>query len=167
MNQKLFTLSLFIAAAILFNACKKDDSDKNDSSSLNPGQSQISCTVSGGATSSFTSNLLMSTATRSSDLMNISGGALNGTNAEIVMIILPRTVVTGTYTSADMDNGMFAIAYSNGSMGWGNDKSETFNLVVSKVTATEVEGTFNGKIISDDYPVVQISNGKFAAKFPE
>lgn len=167
MTRKLLPLALITAVVILFSGCKKDENPDDGSSSLNPGQSQISCSVSGASSSSFSSNILISTAIRSDLLMNISGGNASTMNPEIVMIILPRTIVAGTYSSADMDTGGFAFTYTSGSSGWANDKTKSFSLVITKVTANEVEGTFSGTLINDDNTTVDISNGKFAAKFAE
>jgi hypothetical protein len=166
MNRRLLSLSLFLTALILFAGCKKDESDDSGAASLSPGKSQISCTISGAATSSFNSNLQLSTVLKSTDLMNISGSAITGTTAEIVMMILPANITTGTYTSASNNSGDFAFAYSNGSVGWAADVSPVFTVVVTKSTATEIEGTFSGILTNDDLGnEVTVKDGKFAAKF--
>lgn len=167
MNRNLLPFALITAVVMLFSGCKKEETPDEGASTLNPGQSQISCSVSGAASSSFTSNILISTAIRSDLLLNISGGNANAMNPEIVMIILPRSITTGTYTSADMDVDGFAFTYTTSSKGWANDKTKSFSLVVTKVTANEVEGTFSGTLINDENTTVDISNGKFAAKFAE
>jgi hypothetical protein len=167
MTRKLLPLILIAAVVIFFSGCKKDETPDEGASTLNPGQSQISCSVSGAASSSFTSNILISTAIRSDLLLNISGGNANVTNPEIVMIILPRSITTGTYNSSAMDNGEFAFTFTSGSSGWANDKTKPFSIVVTTVTATEVEGTFSGTLINDDNTTVDVSSGKFAAKFAE
>lgn len=166
MNRKLFFLTLFLTTAILFSGCKKDETDNSGASSLSPGKSQISCTVSGGATSSFNSNILLSSVLKSTDLMNISGSAVTGTTAEIVMMILPANIAAGTYTSASNNSGDFAFSYSNGSVGWAADVSLVFTVVVTKSTSTEIEGTFSGILNNDDLGnQVTVKDGKFAAKF--
>jgi hypothetical protein len=166
MNRKLLSLTLFLTTALLFSGCKDDETDNSGADSLSPGKSQISCTVSGAATSSFNSNIQLSTVLKSTDLMNISGSAFTGTTAEIVMIILPANITTGTYTSASNNSGDFAFSYSNGSVGWAADVSPVFTIIVTKSTATEIEGTFSGILNNDDLGnQVTIKDGKFAAKF--
>lgn len=166
MNHKLLSLSLFLTTILLFSACKKDDKTDSGASSLQPGQSQISCTISGAASSSFKSNVMISTVLKSNYLMNISGSSITGTGTEIVMLILPAAVTTGTYTSASNNSGDFAFSYSNGATGWAADVSPVFTVVVTKSTATEIEGTFSGVLNNDDLNnQVTVKDGKFAAKF--
>lgn len=166
MNRKLLSLSLFLTVVILFSGCKKDEADPSGAESLSPGKSQISCTITGAATSSFSSNILLSSVLKSTDLMNISGSAISGTTAEIVMMILPANITAGTYTSASNDSGDFAFSYSNGAVGWAADVSPVFTVVVTKSTATEIEGTFSGILNNDDLGnQVTVKDGKFAAKF--
>jgi|APIni6443716594_1056825.scaffolds.fasta_scaffold49335_3 hypothetical protein len=166
MNRKLSLLTLFLTIAILFAGCKEDEADDSGAASLSPGKSQISCTISGAATSSFNSNIQLSTVLKSTDLMNISGSAVTGMTAEIIMMILPANITTGTYTSASNNSGDFAFSYSNGSVGWAADISPVFTVIVTKSTATEIEGTFSGILTNDDLGnQVTIKDGKFAAKF--
>ena len=166
MNRNLLVFTLFLTTALLFSGCKKDETKDPGAASLSPGKSQISCTISGAASSSFNSNIQLSTVLKSTDLMNISGSAISGTTAEIVMMILPANITTGTYTSASNNSGDFAFSYSNGSVGWAADVSPVFTVVVTKATATEIEGTFSGILNNDDQGnQVTVKDGKFAAKF--
>lgn len=166
MKRKLFSLTLFLATVLLFSGCKKDESAASGASTLQPGKSQISCTVTGAASSAFNSNIMLSTVLKSTDLMNISGSAVTGTTAEIVMMILPANITTGTYTSASNNSGDFAFSYSNGSVGWAADVSPVFTVVVTKSTSTEIEGTFSGVLKNDDLGnQVTVKDGKFAAKY--
>lgn len=166
MNRKLISLTLFLASVLLFSGCKKDETENPGAASLASGKSQISCTISGAASSSFNSNIQLSTVLKSSDLMNISGSAISGMGAEIVMMILPANITTGTYTSASNNSGDFAFSYSNGSVGWAADVSPVFTVVVTKSTSTEIEGTFSGILTNDDQGnQVTVKDGKFAAKF--
>jgi len=166
MNRKLLSLTLFLTTVILFSECKKDEADTSGTSSLSPGKSQISCTVSGAATSSFNSNILLSSVLKSTDLMNISGSTFSGTTTEMVMMILPANITTGTYTSANSNSGYFSFSYINGSVGWASDVSPVFTVIVTRSTATEIEGTFSGILNNDDLGnQVTVKDGKFAAKF--
>jgi hypothetical protein len=166
MKLKVLTVA-FLLSATLFNAgCKKDKTDDPDSSSLQAGQSQISCTVSGATSSSFNSSTLISTAARSSDIMNIAGSAVSGVSAEIVMMILPANIAVGTYSSASVGSDYFSISYSKGGDGWASDSDPAFTVVVTKVSDSEIEGTFSGTLKNDSQSTtVTVTDGKFAAKF--
>lgn len=166
MNRRLFSLSLFLTTTLLFSGCKKDETNDTGVASLSPGKSQISCTISDAATSSFNSNILLSSVLKSSDLINISGSAVTGMKAEIVMMILPADITTGIYTSASNNSGDFSFSYSNGSLGWAADVSPVFTVVVVKSTVTEIEGTFSGTLINETLGnQVSVTNGKFVAKY--
>ncbi len=166
MNFRLLTISMFLTALSLLSGCKKEESDNSGATSLLPGKSQISCTVSGAATSSFNSNIQLSSVLKSDVLMNISGSSFTGMSTEIVLMILPANIATGTYTSASNNSGDFAFSYSNGADGWAADVSPVFTVIVTKSTATEIEGTFSGVLNNDDLgSQVTIQDGKFAAKF--
>jgi hypothetical protein len=165
MKLKLLAINLLLLS-VIFNGCKKDETEDPGAASLSPGQSQISCTVTGAASSSFKSNVLISSVLRSSSLMNISGSTLSGMTTEMVLMILPANITTGTYTSESNNSGDFAFSYSNGSTGWAADVSPVFTVVVTKSTATEIEGTFSGVLTNDtDNTQVTIKDGKFAAKY--
>jgi hypothetical protein len=166
MKLKILAISLLLSATLFNAGCKKDQTDDPDASSLQAGQSQISCTVSGATSSSFNSSTLISTAAKSSDLMNIAGSAVSGVTAEIVMMILPANIAVGTYSSAGSGSDLFTITYSKGGDGWASDSDAAFTVVVTKVSDTEIEGTFSGTMKNDDQnTTVTVTDGKFAAKF--
>ncbi|MBK7213227.1 MAG: hypothetical protein IPH88_08050 [Bacteroidales bacterium] len=166
MNFRILSLSMFLTSVLLFTGCKKEETDDSGAASLLPGKSQISCTVSGAATSSFNSNIQLSSVLKSDVLMNISGSSVTGMSSEIVMLILPANVTAGTYTSESNNSGDFAFSYSKGADGWAADVSPVFTVVVTKSTATEIEGTFSGVLNNDNLGnQVTIKDGKFAAKF--
>jgi hypothetical protein len=165
MKLKVLTISLLLSA-ILFNAgCTKDETAEPAATSLNAGQCQISCSVSGAVSSTFSSVLMISQAAKSTEIMNLSGSAVSGMNPEIAMLLLPSNVAPGTY-SYSSGLSTFEFSYSNGSNGWATDAGQVFTIMVSKATATEIEGTFSGVLKNDELnTTVSLSNGKFAAKF--
>ena len=166
MKKSMFTLILFVSSILIMSGCKKDESEDINASSLKPGQSQISCTVSGAISSSFKSNSLVSVASKNAYLMNISGGTVSGLSAETVLMILPGTTKTGTYSSATNNSGDFSFAFSKGDKAWSSDPNPVFTVVITKVSATEIEGTFEGTLTNDDLKSqITVKDGKFAAKF--
>ena len=167
MKMKNVVLSMLAVVVILISGCKKEETTTvPDASALSPGKSQISFKAAGASTSSFNSNILISTAVRSAQLMNISGSAVSGLSAEIFMLILPANIKAGTYSSTTSSTGDFQIVYTKGETGWGSDSNKALTLVVTKVTDNTIEGTFSGKLINDELVTeVTVSEGKFAAKF--
>lgn len=98
--------------------------------------------------------------------MNISGAGVTSSDAEIVMIILPANVTTGTYTSSSWESGFFALAYTKGSYAWAAEQNQSFTITISEVTSTNIKGTFSGVLINEDLTSqVNITNGTFSAKF--
>ncbi len=168
MKTRVLSIAMIIFATILFSSCEKEviDDVVEETASLLPGQCEIKCNVSGAATSTFASNLLISTAIKSTDLMNISGAGVSSSDAEIVMIILPANVTTGTYTSSSWESGFFALAYTKGSYAWAAEQNQSFTITISEVTSTNIKGTFSGVLINEDLASqVNITNGTFSAKF--
>jgi outer membrane protein assembly factor BamE (lipoprotein component of BamABCDE complex) len=159
------TLALFSIVLLLAVGCKKDETNISDAASLQSGKSQISCKVSGAATSTFSSNSMVSTVLKSGELMNISGGAVSGMSSELVMLLLPANIKVGTYSSSNWDY-RFSLVYSNAGNGWAADQSKEFKVEVTKATSTEIEGTFSGILINETLKnQVAVSAGKFAAKY--
>jgi hypothetical protein len=165
MKIKKITLALFSIVLLLAVGCKKDETIKPDAASLQSGKSQISCKISGAATSTFSSNTMVSTVLKSGGLMNISGGAVNGMSSELVMLLLPADITVGTYSSSNWDY-RFSLVYSNAGNGWAADQSQEFTIEVTKATSTEIEGTFSGILINETLNnQITVSGGTFAAKY--
>lgn len=167
--MRKITFLFVLASMLLLNACKKSESVSADK--LKPGKSKISLSASGATSGSFSSDDLMSTVGKSSALINISASSVNlkTFTTEIVVLILSADITPGTYALKSMSssNATPTFAYTKGSTGWAAAPAENdFTLVVTKATATEIEGTFSGKANNDsEHTEVTITNGKFAAKY--
>jgi hypothetical protein len=173
MKIKKITLALFVAVLLLTVGCIKDEANDPaglSADSLAPGKSTISLSATGAVTSTFKSMDMVSTVLKGSVLMNIAGSSVNTTTfkSEMVMIILPVNITVGTHNFSN-SNPNFSIAYTNDVNGWSNDDSKQFSIVVTKATATGIEGTFSGTLVQDtdkgNKSEVTIKNGKFAAKY--
>ena len=167
--MKKISFVLAIASALLFNACKKDDTVS--AANLSAGHSKVSLTASGATSGNFSSNDLISTVAKSGADINLSASFVNTTSftTEIVMMLLPADITTGTYNFKTMPSSTVlpTFVYTKGATGWAATPSESeFSIVVSKATSTEIEGTFSGTVHNDtDGTDVTISNGRFAAKY--
>ncbi len=166
--KKVF--AIFALASVLYlNSCS--NSDPVSSNNLNPGSSKITCSISGAVSGSFASDDKVSRVIKSSGLINISGGFVNTQTftSETVIIILSANVAPGSYNLKSLPASAVtpSFTYSKMSVGWVAAPSENdFTVVVTKATATEIEGTFSGKANNDsDKTEITISNGSFAAKY--
>lgn len=167
--MKKITFVFIVVCTLLLNACKKDDSVS--ASNLSSGHSKVSLTAAGAASGNFSSNDLISIVARSGAEINLSASYVNTTSftTEIVMMLLPADITTGSYNFKTMSSSaaLPTFAYTKGVNGWAATPSESeFTIVVSKATSTEIEGTFSGTLHNDtDNTDVTISNGRFAAKY--
>jgi hypothetical protein len=175
MKKNLLTLSLILGTLFFLSSCKKSDdavaSGAGSAGSLAAGKCDIRFSYSGATSGSFASTLAISSAASSGALYNISGGTLNGTTPQIMMMIMPSNTAVGTYAQAsagaDLPNNMVC-SFSSGSDGWasGGGTAAGFKIVVTAVTSNTVEGTFSGDLGNDNNTTkVTITNGTFAAKF--
>ncbi len=158
MKNLCIILSLFATIAVI--GCKKDSN-----SSLAAGKSRISLDASGATSGSFASDDRVSTVAKSGSIINISGASLG---ADMVMMLLPATITTGTYDLSTLSSSAAGptFSYSKGANGWAAVPGDHFTIIVTKATSTEIEGTFSGTAHNDDAGTdVTISNGKFAAKY--
>lgn len=145
--------------------CKKDD---NNNSSLSAGKSRVSLTASGATSGNFSSIDLTSTVAKSSYEINLSANYVNTTTftSEMVMMLLPADIAVGTYNLSTLSTVLPTFSYSKGTTGWAAGPGDNFTIVVTKATATEIEGTFSGTAHNDDdMTTVTISNGKFYAVY--
>jgi len=167
--MKKFTFAFIVVSTLLLNACKKDDTVS--ASNLSAGHSKVSLTAAGATSGNFSSNDLISIVAKSGAEINLSASYVNTTSftTEIVMMLLPADITTGSYNFKTMSSSaaLPTFVYTKGATGWAATPSESeFTIVVSKATSTEIEGTFSGTLHNDtDNTDVTISNGKFAAKY--
>lgn len=167
--MKKISLFFVLLSTLFFNACKKDD--MVSASNLSAGHSKVSLTAAGATSGNFNSNDLISTVAKSGMEINLSASYVNTTSftTEIVMMLFPADITTGTYNFKTMLSSTVlpTFVYTKGATGWAATPSESeFTIVVTKATSTEIEGTFSGTVHNDtDGTDVTISNGKFAAKY--
>lgn len=167
MKKLLIIISTIVS--IFMIGCKKDST--TTTSTLTAGKSRVSLTASGATSGNFSSNDLTSIVAKSTYEINLSASYVNTStfSTEIVMMLLPADITTGSYNFKTMSasTALPTFAYTKGSTGWAATPSESeFTIVVTTATSTEIEGTFSGTLHNDtDGTDVTITNGKFAAKY--
>ena len=181
--QSLF-LATAIGAAALFSSCNKTDSITNPgggSGGLAAGKGTITFSTSGGYGSSNAfdgTNTLYSSAIRQAstayDQVTIQAIQYAGIDTKTAnFIILCKkglTTSSGTITADFANKGsddikpILTISNSaNPDQAYG---SESGTVTITKLTSTEIEGTFSGKFINEDKGTsTMVSSGKFAGKF--
>ena len=169
MRKINFIFAMFIAVSTLLVSCKK--SDNVSSAKLASGKCKVTATVGGEA---YSSTDLVSTVAKSAYIINIASGTASLPIKQFVFI-LPANITAGTYNFATDDDGTVGImttAYTKTDGGTAkgfaaaNDRDNEFTLVITKATATELEGTFSGTLYNeDDNTTTSVTNGKVAAKY--
>lgn len=169
--MKKITIYLLTILLSTTMACSKDDAASTSTTSpsasgLAAGKCKISFDYSGAASGSFSSLDLSSTALKNSTYGNISGSALSGSSADILMFIQPLSE-TGTISFKTLANSTInTVSFSKGASGWAASSGDDFTIVITKNDGVTVEATFSGKLTNDtDKSVINISNGKLAAKY--
>ena len=143
--------------------------------SLETGKCVITATIGGSHTATYKSTDMMSPVLRQTFIsMNSSySGALSGNPAlvEQFIIYLPLDIAVGSYNSEDFpgsDPAIFTYAYTNGTdaLGWTSGGNETsVNFKVTKSTAEEIEGTFEGTMGEEENGTDVTVTGTFKAKY--
>lgn len=178
--MKKTILSTMVLAAIAltsmpFSSCKKDSKTTTPSAgSLAKGKSSVTATISGAFSRDYTSNVTLSSVASSTGIVNIAtanSSALGGGGplTEQFVILLPANITTGAHNTEDVDvkGTTFSYTKSDGATatGWATgDKTTSVNFNVTKSTAEEIEGTFEGTLGNDTDNTKVTVKGTFAAK---
>lgn len=135
---------------------------------LGAGQCEVKANFSGATSGSYTSNNLTSTVAK-----NGMAAMFNSTSispVKMFTIMLPANVTTGTYNLKNnnaLDGVSFTYIPGTSGQGWtaSSNNDDDFIYIVTKATATELEGTFSGNMHNDtDGTSIRITNGSFKAK---
>lgn len=191
MNFKSILLTTSVLAVLTATSCKKEDnnstSSNTSSSSLTTGTSYLSFTTDiayNGKTSheykhsvpSYVSQCKRQTVGSGEVLILDGGGATNMTNVTNNMVRL--NVTTGATTSGgnitlnmDDQNTDFIMTFSESRVSGTTATVEAMSMesgkvLITKLSATEIEGTFSGTAVNeDDNKTYKVTNGKFSGKF--
>ena len=181
MKIQTFLLTTAIGVATLFGSCKKADDAINGGGSgdLAPGKGKISFNTSSGFGGNFDgSNTLLSVATRQAstayDQVTITSTVTEGTNVKTAMltILCKKGLTTSAGTlNANFSNGVSddvfpQLTISNTANAAQSYASESGTVTITKLTLSEVEGTFSGHFINEsENTSTELTNGSFAGKF--
>lgn len=166
-NHILFTALIILLTLLGFSSCTKVT--EATGGLLGVGQCEVKASVAGAVSTTYTSNNLTSTAAKSGLMLNFNSTTISP--VRMFTILLPVKIATGSYNLKNNDalGGIsFAYVHDNGGTGFAasSNNDDDFIFVVTKSTATEIEGTFSGNMHNDDAGTsVKITNGSFRAKF--
>lgn len=183
--MKNFIYYAFAGTAIVamtLTSCKKEDSKSNNNNGgggggkttvLSAGQAIVKAKITGAYSTDYESLPAGSMIKKSDEsifILSNQNPSLNSRKDQFV-IELPSNLQTGTHKVSDLEEAGFMFMHTEPSdlipTAWGTteDGNPAFNVTVTKLTASEIEGTFSGDLI-DEYENTKITAvGSFAGKF--
>lgn len=184
MQTKFLTMTVAVSLLLFAGACKKSDGGGGGSlsaSGLTPGKSAITFNTSSGSFGNFSSvNSTINTAafTTSGSISQITLVAAETGTSGVKTAQLTISLPNGSSTASGNISGDFStptgatvvpvlLINSSGLTG-GSEAytSESGTLTITKLTTTEVEGTFNGTFSNASTNAsTTVTNGQFAGKF--
>lgn len=183
-NQKLKGLfTTIILSTLILSACKKDNGGDGGSGGLASGGASIQFNTSStfGGKSEFKSNA--KDQSRVVKVNNLNRTQITFTcvetnlprlsTATLTLIIAQGSSTTTGAISGKFENGSSAatqgqllIGSSNAGTGSESYASSTGNFTITKLTDSEIEGSFDAYCINNTTKTnITLSNGKFAGKF--
>jgi hypothetical protein len=174
------SLKGLMAAAILiasiFTSCKKGSSEEN--TSLGKASIQFSTNKSFGGKNEFKSNTAAGAFANKSNTVNRtqititaiqSNGTQIGTAQFAIHVPLNHTgTISGKFENSSSANtgAVLTISTSNAGSNQESYASKTGNFNITKLTDSEVEGTFDAYCINETTNTnITLTNGKFSGKF--
>ena len=190
MKLKVTIYTTLLAGLAALSSCNKDDNNNNNNGNPNSGNLTAGqCTISFNTDKDFNGttsiNIVASNTTfanksttgnRDQLTLQAVNNQISGTTAKITTAQLAIHVPTGSTTSGGNLSGNFNgngdvvanIMISNLNAGQSTPayNSESGTITITKLNASELEGTFTAKCINEsENTSINLSNGKFAAKF--
>jgi hypothetical protein len=187
MRMKLSAFATLLAGAALLASCNK----KENSDNANPNASNITagqCTISFNTDKDFNgttsinipagiTTYAVKSPSGSIDQLSLTANKVDivGASAKTQIAMLTIHVPTGSTTSGGSITGSFDddnidavllisnLTAPNATPAYA---SESGTITITKLTATELEGSFSANCINEEEGTsIKVSNGKFAAKF--
>ncbi len=150
------TLIAFVAiVGLTLQSCSKDDSGPNDDA-----ETYIRFTI---GTTDYDFRDIATAESQSITLNGNNGEGLADTGDTRISIWLPLEPETGSY---EVTYEIFAtnqVSFSSESLGFDFDFAESGNIIITKVSADFIEGTFTATIVSESDTTINITNGEFKA----
>ena len=165
------TLSFLLTTALVFIVVLQSCTKVAEATGglLGAGQCEVKASFTGASSGSYTSNNLTSTVAKTGLMAMFNSNSISP--VKMFTIILPANAKTGTYNLKNNDElGGISFAYIPGTSGKGwaasSNNDDDFIYIITKATATELEGTFSGNMHNDDDGTsIKVTNGSFKAKF--
>lgn len=184
------TFSLLFTAGIILTACGKDDpapvnNNINDSTitvSVDSGKSQLGFAVTPSyyGTNAFnvsnsTTTYAFSQTTNGIRQVQVKAVEQNGNNARTVFLfmVFPQTASTSNGNisinfnnpPSDPYTAKLVLAYTQDTIQSPDYTSVSGNVVITRLTTKEVQGTFQGAVADTSGNVLNISGGTFEGRF--
>lgn len=175
--MKTLKIALLIAiATFTFSSCSKI-ADKVSGGTFTAGKCEIKANISGAVSGNYESVLISSMCTKSPALIHLTT-TTTSMPVKTFMITLPGDVKVGTYSNLMANDQSWAFAYTHNTSDAGQaeattfvtpseNKAPNFTVTVTKMTSTEIEGTFSGTMMNGKTAGknITVSNGSFKGKF--
>lgn len=174
------TLFLTFASCLIFCACKKDDNPPT--SSLDAGHASIkfNTNTNFGNGTSFNVSNTSETEAEIEDLgsaakaITLMAGDMSGTSQRevTIMLLVPNSASTAS-SSIIIDlaaqtgalQGAVHLVESTPGFGGIGYLSESGTVTITKLSASEIEGSFSAHVVDPNSLTLNVSNGVFAGKF--
>jgi hypothetical protein len=181
MRTSALTLTAIAALLAFHTSCKKEDSNTGSGSAagLDAGKATMSFATTNGTIGSFNASnqtynsAILSAGTTTDQITITAAEAGMSVKTAQLAITLPKSSsttsgnITGDFSQPSGSTVKPVMTISGGSIS-GSEAftSKTGTITITKLTATEVEGTFSGNFINNSTSTnTDVSNGSFAGKF--
>lgn len=175
--MKTFKISMLAAIlSIALFSCSKIV-DKVSGGTLTAGKCEIKADISGAVSGKYESVLISSMLSRSPALIHLTT-TTTSMPVKSFMITLPGNVKVGTYNDILANDNPFAFSYTHDMSSASQtkatlfvtpleNKAPNFTVKVTKITDTDIEGTFSGTMMNGETEgkTITVSNGSFKGKF--
>lgn len=171
-----------------FASCKKDDDNNTTpaSGNLGAGKAAVSFNTNinfAGSTTYNPSNPVQAVAVRQASgagydnisliVNEVNTSTISSRNVQFTILLASSSSTANGTLNAKFSNSAsdpifpsLTITSTSGSTVGDGYTSESGDVAITKLTDTEIEGTFSGKLVNDDKGTsITVSNGKFAGRF--
>jgi autotransporter adhesin len=178
---KRVIISMFVSCLSFICACNKHDSNPG-SDQLDPGRAAIKFNTSADFGSSTAFNVSNTSATQTS-IQNLGSAAKTitltasdvngGSEREVtLMLLVPNNastsnggIVIDLALRTGAPQGNLHMVESMAGFGGPGYLSESGTVTITKLTATDIQGTFSAHVVDPNSLSLNVSNGSFSGKF--
>lgn len=165
---------IIIFSLLVMIGCKKDKNEKYFNDDLLKGRCRVWCDVKGAVSSNYQSDDYYSFSAYNLTQMSLAGVYINNSTSirEDVTLSFPVSITAGSYNLSSSLSPNITFTYLKKNVYAYDDKIWTagigsyFTVNITKVSYTEIEGTFVGAATNSvDGTTINVTNGKFRTEF--